>query len=88
MVGKSMFGFYLTLNWLFLKSKPYIHTEYLKSFREGLVQLDKDIENELELRKKVQSNNADIDPFIRDSSVMNTELLRQIKERANASANS
>ena len=43
-VGKSLFGLYVLFLWLFMKLKPYIHTEYLRSYKEKNIEWDRNIE--------------------------------------------
>lgn len=52
-VGKTQHWLFMFNHWLFLNCKPYVHTEYLKAFRERIRTMDNDIEQELELRKKI-----------------------------------
>ena len=50
--------------------------------------MEGNIEAEFELRKKIQTSNSEVDSLIRDSSVMNSDLLRRIKEKAQLSQTS
>lgn len=43
-VGKTVHFLFLFLHWLFRKCRPYIHTEYLKNFREKIKTMETDIE--------------------------------------------
>ncbi|CDW88212.1 UNKNOWN [Stylonychia lemnae] len=63
---------------LLIKFKPYIHTLTLKRFKENTQTQEKEIDRELELRKKLsQSEN---DQIIRDSSVLNNETIKAFKD--------
>lgn len=55
-------------------SRPYIHTDNLKRFKESLDKMLGEIENELEIRKKIQ--NSDVPEALkttRDSTVLTFE---------------
>lgn len=60
--------------WLLKNSKPYIHTEKLRDFKNKIQLIDKDLEAELDLRKKITGNSNNMDlANMRDSSVMENE---------------
>lgn len=54
-LGKSVHLLFQFLNWFFVKCRPYIHTDYLKTFREMIKLMEGNIEAEFELRKKIQT---------------------------------
>ena len=87
-VAKLMSGSFIVTTWLFSKFKPYVHTEYLKRFREVTFSMEEDIAGELELRKKINAANRggesvnSITMVMRDSSVLNGESLKKMKEAA------
>ena len=53
-------------------SRPYIHTDNLKKFREALDSMHQEIDFELDIRKKITKNEGD-GKVNRDSSVLNFE---------------
>lgn len=57
-------------------SRPYIHTDNLKRFKESLDKMLGEIENELEIRKKIQNSDApEAIKTTRDSTVLTFEKL-------------
>lgn len=52
-VAKFMFFMINSLQKLFLKFKPYIHTDILRKMRENINSIDGDFEKEIELRRKI-----------------------------------
>ena len=64
--------------WTLRKSRAYIHTDILKSFREYILGMSNEVESELELRRKINVNNASIDQVVRDSTVLTSEQIKDI----------
>jgi hypothetical protein len=60
-VAKFVFFVINGSRFVFLKFKPYIHTDNLRKYREVVQMIDVDCERELELRRKIQQSNKDID---------------------------
>jgi hypothetical protein len=81
-VGRSVHGLFWGVRWVFLAFKKYIHTDYVRAFRDIIRSIDDDIEAEFDLRKKIQANDKNIDLVLRDSSIMSSETLKKIKEKA------
>jgi hypothetical protein len=72
--AKIMSSAFTLSNATFKVSKPYIHTDNLKKFKERLETMLEEIDNELEMRKKIVNNEV---PFFdgaaltkRDSTVL------------------
>jgi hypothetical protein len=72
--AKIMSSAFTLSNATFKVSKPYIHTDILKKFKERLETMLEEIDNELEMRKKIVNNEV---PFFdgaaltkRDSTVL------------------
>jgi hypothetical protein len=59
----------------FKVSRPYIHTDILKKFKEDLENMHGEIENELELRKKIVNSGEIEQSVVRDSSVLTFEKI-------------
>eukprot|EP00347_Sterkiella_histriomuscorum_P023965 403332771 len=87
-VAKFIFFVIHGTRFLFLKFKPYIHTDNLRKFRDIVQHLDVDCEREMELRRKIQQHNKDVDFLVRDSSVLNSDTLKMINQRSATSLSS
>ncbi len=59
--GKTMSWLFRLTHWFLKKCRPYIHTDYLKQFRERIVEVSIDVEQEFELRKRIQASNSEVD---------------------------
>ena len=79
-VAKVMYACMSTSVWIFSKCKPYIHTEFLRKFKEMVTNMSEDIEREIELRKKLSTANPrEAAILVRDSSVLTSETLKNQK---------
>ena len=86
-VAKFVFFAIHTARFFFLKFKAYIHTENVKKFREIVQMMDVDCEKEIELRRKIQQSSKEFDQLIRDSSVLDAQVLRNALNTNRSSAN-
>lgn len=86
-VAKFIFFFVKSTRYIFLKFKPYIHTENVKKFREIVQMMDVDCEKEVELRRKIQQSSKDFDMLLRDSSVLDQQTLRNALNNNRVSGN-
>lgn len=69
--GRMASATLISARWILSKSRAYVHTELLRSFRETLAKMHGEVEIELELRKKISSSG--IEQIIRDSTVLTSE---------------
>ena len=66
--GKTTFLFFYLAHKCFNLSKPYIHTDFLKTFKEDLNSMLTSVEEEFDLRRKMSGASQPADQVRRDTS--------------------
>jgi hypothetical protein len=82
--GKTTFLFFNLAHKCFDMSKPYIHTDLLKKFKEDLNAMLADIEEEFDLRRKMSGGQVPTksDQTLRDSSFAIKETVKGVRATA------
>lgn len=80
--GKTTTFFFSIAHRCFKVSRPYIHTDLLKKFKENLLSMSTDVDSELEIRRKLSGGTGtqqliqNSEKIVRDSSVLNGDTLK------------
>jgi hypothetical protein len=87
--GKTTFLFFNLSHKCFNLSKPYIHTDLLKTFKEDLNSMLNSIEEEFELRRKMNGSTGMIsknDQVRRDTSFVMKDTVKSFRQPVGSSS--